>query len=371
MLIPIFTVYARQLDGATPTLTGMALGAYGLSQGLLQIPFGLLSDRYGRKTMITIGLLLFAVGSLYGALTHSMYGMIVARILQGTGAIGSVLIALLADLTPESQRTKAMAVIGVTIGLSFSLAMVLSPVISHRVGLAGIFFFTNALALAGLLMLHLVIPTPKAQGDHLGSETKLSLLTTVLGNPHLLRLNAGIFLQHAILTATFFAVPLLLLQQQEQGHLTQAWHFYLPLMVVAFLLMVPCIILAERRHLVKPVFLASVLGTAVTQALLAFFYPGWMALCLLMLLYFVAFNILEANLPSLISKQASPHNKGTAMGVYSSCQFLGIFVGGLLAGVLFQYTEIRGLFLVNAALGTLWFLLARGMNVPANRTKIA
>ncbi|MGQ3891832.1 MFS transporter [Legionella sp. CNM-4043-24] len=363
MLIPVFTAFARHLDGATPTLMGIALGSYGLSQGILQMPFGLLSDRYGRKAMITLGLLLFAAGSLLGAVTHSIYGMIFARILQGTGAVGSVLIALLADLTTEAERTKAMAVIGVTIGVSFSLAMVLSPAITHQFGLPGIFFFTAALALCGLLLLHVIIPTPSVSLRYADSETKTELLKSVFFNPHLQRLNIGIFLQHAILTSTFFVVPLLLLQQQEQGRLMQQWHFYLPLMIVAFLLMVPAIILAEKKQKVKPVFLTAVLTTCLAQGLLAFFYPSWYALCALLLLYFVAFNILEANLPSLISKQANPGNKGTAMGVYSSFQFLGIFTGGLLAGLLFQYAAITGLFLVNALLGALWFMIARRMKV--------
>lgn len=365
MLIPVFTLFANQLEGSTPALMGIALGSYGLSQGILQIPFGLLSDKYGRKTMISIGLALFAAGSLLGALTHSIYGMIFARILQGMGAVGSVLIALLADLTPEQQRTKAMAVIGMTIGISFSLAMVISPAITHRFGLPGIFYLTTLLALSGLLILHVLIPTPQHQTFHSDSETKTSLLKSVFFNPHLQRLNAGIFLQHAILTATFFAVPLLLQQQMSEGHLTRQWHFYMPMMLTAFLLMVPFIIVAEKKQRVKQVFLLAVLTTATTQGLLVFFHSHWFALCVLMLLYFIAFNFLEANLPSLISKQANPNNKGTAMGIYSSSQFLGIFTGGSMAGILFQYTGSAGLFTMNAILACLWFILAMPMTVRA------
>ncbi len=355
MLIPVFTVYATHLQHATPVLIGVALGSYGLSQGLLQMPFGLLSDRFGRKFILTIGLILFALGSLWGAVTHSMYGMIFARIVQGTGAIGSVLIALLADLTPDQHRTKAMAVIGVTIGVSFSLAMVLSPALTHYFGLAGIFYLTAVLAVVGLLLLHWVIPTPVKEPFHSDTEVKPSLLREVLGNPHLLRLNAGIFCQHLILTSTFFVIPMLLQQQIQLGHLTAQWHFYLPLMVGAFLAMVPFITLAEKKGIIKQIFLGSVLIGGLCQLLLAMQAQSWLSLSLLMFMYFAAFNILEASLPSLISKQANIHSKGTAMGVYSSCQFLGIFVGGVLAGFVYASFGAVGIFLMNGLISFGWF----------------
>lgn len=361
MLIPVFTVFANHLEGATPVLMGLALGSYGLSQGLLQMPLGMLSDRFGRKPILTIGLLLFACGSLIGALSDSIYTMILARTLQGTGAIGSVLIALLADLTPDEQRTKAMAVIGMTIGLSFSLAMVVSPALTNLYGLSGIFFLTTLLALLGLLLLHTVIPTPQKERFHADSEASPSLFKAVIKNKHLQRLNAGIFLQHFILTATFYAIPLLLQQQMKEGHLSQQWHFYLPLMFFSFIVMVPFIILAEKKRQMKPIFLLSVFATSAAQFVLAFSNQHWLGLCILMFVYFVAFNILEATLPSLISRQADAKAKGTAMGVYSSSQFLGIFVGGSLAGLLYQWSGSSGIFIINALLGLLWLLIAFSM----------
>lgn len=358
LLIPVFTIYAANFQDATPQLIGLALGSYGLTQGLLQMPFGMLSDKLGRKPIITLGLILFACGSLLGALTESIYGMILARTLQGTGAIGSVLIALLADLTPDEQRTKAMAVIGMTIGTSFSLAMVISPALSARYGLAGIFYLTALLALSGLLLLHWIIPTPKKERFHSDSEANPRMIRSVIHNRHLQRLNIGIFCQHLILTATFFAIPMILAHQVQQGQITQQWHFYLPLMLFSFLLMIPFIILAEKKKLMKPVFLLSVFATALAQFSLIFSTTHWILLCCFMMVYFIAFNILEASLPSLVSKQANPNNKGTAMGVYSTGQFLGIFAGGALAGVLYQWNGFTAIFLMNTILASLWFIVA-------------
>ncbi|MBA2650605.1 MAG: MFS transporter [Legionella sp.] len=358
LLIPVFTLYANKLQGATPALIGFALGGYGLTQALLQIPFGLLSDKFGRKSLITVGLILFACGSLYGALTNSIYGMILARILQGGGAIGSVLIALLADLTPDEERTKSMAVIGMTIGISFGLAMVISPALSHRFGLAGIFYFTMIMAISAIVLLHWVIPTPLQERFHADSNTKLSLILSVLKNPQLQGLNLGIFCQHFILTSTFFAIPMILQQQLvvKQGY------FYLPLMIFSFIVMIPLIIVAEKKKVMKGIFLASVLVIAFTQAILALYYAHWLLLCLMMFGYFAAFNFLEACLPSLISRQASSNSKGTAMGVYSTGQFLGIFFGGVVAGLLYQWAGNQAIFIANTLVAVLWFIMAISMS---------
>lgn len=357
-LIPVFSIYAEDLHDATPALIGFAFGIYGLAQGLLQMPFGMLSDKLGRKPMITLGLLLFACGSLLGALTHSIYGMMVARALQGTGAIGSVLIALLADLTSDEQRTKAMAVIGMTIGTSFSVAMVVSPLVAHHFGLAGIFYLTAVLALFGIVLLHWVIPNPMQERFHVDSETNPALLKQVVFNAQLQRLNFGIFCQHFILTSTFFVIPFILKNIAEQGHLMQQWHFYLPIMLLSFIIMIPFILLAEKKKKMKSVFLSSVLVIAATQLFIIYTFENWIRLCLTMLVYFIAFNILEATLPSLISKQANPKSKGTAMGVYSTSQFLGLFLGGACAGILFQWNGSQSIFITNAVLGILWFIVA-------------
>lgn len=358
MLIPVFTVYAGELVGSTPTLIGVALGAYGLSQGLLQIPFGLLSDRFGRKPMLTLGLLLFTVGSLLGAETHSIFGMIIARTLQGTGAIGSVLIALLSDLTSEKERTKAMAVIGMTIGLSFGLAMVISPLIAHQFGLSGIFYLTVGLALTGLIFVHTIIPTPKLECYHAETETNPSLIKTVLADLNLQRFNASIFFQHYLFTSTFFVTPLLIKKQIQLAHLSQAWHFYLPVMLVSFLLMIPLIILGEKKNKIKFLFLTAITATFISQLVLIFTYATWPMLCLSMLVYLIAFNFLEATLPSLISKQVKATMRGTALGIYSSSQFLGIFMGGALAGVFYTMGGSSAIFCLNSVVALIWLLIA-------------
>ncbi|WP_298622413.1 MFS transporter, partial [uncultured Legionella sp.] len=229
---------------------------------------------------------------------------------------------------------------------------------SHHSGLAGIFYLTTFLAVAGIFLLHLVIPTPQKECFHADSEANISLFKPVITNRHLQRLNVGIFCQHFILTSTFFAIPLLLAQHVKLGHLTQQWHFYLPLMLFSFVVMIPFIIMAEKKKRMKSVFVSSVLFSACAQFLLAFASQNWYGLCTLMFVYFIAFNILEATLPSLISKQANPQSKGTAMGVYSTSQFLGIFVGGALAGILYQWHSSQGIFLINALLGFIWLAIA-------------
>lgn len=360
MLIPVFTLYANQLQGATPLLLGLALGSYGLTQGLLQIPFGMLSDRFGRKPLITIGLLLFASGSILGAHAHSIVGMILARTLQGAGAIGSVLIALLADITPEHQRTKAMAVIGATIGLAFSIAFILSPSLTAVTGLAGIFYLTAGLAMIGLGILYYI---PNAKQPIVKPISTLHQLKNVFFDADLLRLDAGIFFQHFILVASFYVLPMTLQQHVKAGHLTQTWHFYLWVITGSFLTMIPIMLYSEKRQKVKASFLIAIATIALSQYALLVRTDSLLWFGIIVFLYFVAFNFLEANLPSLISKQANPQTKGSALGVYSSSQFLGIFVGGCLAGLIYGHTGAAGVFTLNGLIALLWLYLSRNMQM--------
>lgn len=355
MLIPVFTLYAHYLHGSTHFLLGIALGSYGLTQGLFQIPFGILSDRYGRKPLITLGLLLFATGSLLGALTHSIYGMIFARILQGGGAIGSVLIALLADITDDKHRTKAMAVIGATIGLSFSVAFIVSPSLADLAGLSGIFYLTAVLAVLGLGILYF-IPSPKLSAEKPIINPKQ--LKQVFLDPDLLHLNMGIFFQHFILVASFYVLPMMLQDYVQLGLLHQTWHFYLLVIVGAFLVMIPIMLYGEKYHQVKTSFIAAIAIIAATQCMLIRANHSLIWLGMILFFYFIAFNFLEAQLPSLISKQAKPHSKGTALGIYSTSQFFGIFAGGILAGLVYTHAGAAGIFKLNTAIALIWLYLS-------------
>ena len=334
MLLPVFSLYAGQYGGSTPFLIGLALGIYGLSQALLQIPFGLLSDKIGRKAVIVLGLCIFVLGSLVAAFSTSIMGVIIGRLLQGMGAIGSTLLALLADSTQEKHRTKAMAVVGGTIGLSFGVSMVIGPMLATYGGLSAIFFTTAGLGMLGVAMLLIVGPKTTSHQRNKDVETVPALLSSVLRNPTLLRLDIGIFTQHAILTAMFTVLPFILVEHGGVIPAQQHLHVYLPIMALAFIAMVPVIIFAEKYKQTRAVFLLAITVTAITQFCLSFWHQSFAQIITLLILYFTAFNLLEALLPSLVSKAAPSGSKGTAMGVYSTSQFLGIFAGGALAGLL-------------------------------------
>lgn len=357
MVLPVFSLYAHQLKDATPELIGMAIGIYGLTQALLQIPFGTLSDRWGRKPIITIGLILFGLGSIVAALSHSIGGVIIGRALQGTGAVGSTIIAFVADLTQEENRTKAMGFIGLTIGLSFSVAMVLGPILTSIIQVSGIFWLTAVLAFCGIIVLYWLVPTPAKLRFHMDTEAKPGAILSVIKDPQLLLLNLGIFFQHAILTAIFIAIPLVLTHTLHTPTAKQ-WLIYLPILFASLFLTVPLIIISEKRRLIKPLFVLAVGVIALTQFNLAITYNSTLGVIISLLLFFSAFNFLEASLPSLVSKLAPLNNRGTAMGVYSSSQFLGIFFGGILGGWLYGQYHISGIFIGCGIIAFFWLLIA-------------
>lgn len=367
MIIPIFSLYAQSLSGATHFLIGIALGIYGLTQALLQIPFGFLSDKYGRKPIIAFGLILFALGSLICAESTNVYWMIVGRALQGTGAIGSTLIAFVADLTREENRTKAMAVIGMVIGLSFSVAMVLGSLLSAWFSIHAVFWLSLVLALFGLIILALWVPKPVQCIHHTDSQPVLSLFKKVLSHPELLRLDIGIFCQHAILTAVFIAIPIAL-KNVVGLPASQQWLLYLPVMALSFFLMLPFILIAEKKRQMKLVFVFAITAIAVSQFLFVNLPFALWSIGLALLVFFTAFNCLEAALPSLISKIAPAGSKGTALGVYSCAQFLGIFFGGAAGGWLYQHYHFLGVFYGCLMLALIWLLLASTMQKPKHLT---
>jgi MFS family permease len=365
MVYPVFAAFARHLTGATPYRIGVALGIYGLSQGLLQLPFGALSDRIGRKTMIVLGLIAFGIGSMIAASATTIGGMILGRLLQGAGAVGSVVLALVADLTAEKSRTKAMALVGMSIGFSFLLAIVTGPAIAGWVGVAGIFWLMALLALAGIAITLFVVPAPPPRlHTERGTKTVPALIGASLRDAQLLRLNFGIFALHAMLTASFLVVPALLRGTLAVSTRDQ-WMVYLPVLLVSVAVMAPAIIAAERYRRMKSVLVGAVAALAVSQLMLALGGQDEYVLLAGLVLFFSGFNIMEASLPSLVTKMAPAGSTGTATGIYSSSQFLGIFAGGILGGWIHQAAGTAAVFFFAGALALIWLLVAAGMRGPA------
>ena len=363
LILPVFALYAEELQGVTPVLVGLAIGAYGLTQALLQIPFGMLSDRIGRKPVIIGGLLIFAVGSVVAALADSIWGVILGRALQGSGAIAAAVMAMAADLTQEHNRMKAMAVIGMSIGIAFALALVLGPVLNNFIGVSGIFWLTGALALSGVAITLFVVPNPEDSHFHRDTQPEPGQFGRVLSNPDLLRLDMGIMILHMGMTALFLALPLVLRDSIGMDSASH-WMIYLPVLVLSVLLLVPFVVIAENRRRMRQVFLFSIGALAVAQLGFFSFYQSFWGLVISLLIYFTAFNVLEATLPSLVAKMAPADAKGTAMGVYSTSQFAGAFIGGLAGGWMHHQFGLQGVFLFGAGAMIVWLLAALRMAEP-------
>jgi MFS family permease len=364
IILPVFALYAEHLPGGeSHLLMGIALGAYGLTQAILQIPAGWLSDRYGRKPVIYVSLILFALGSFVAASADNIYWVIFGRVVQGAGALNAAVMALTADLTREEVRTKAMAMIGITIGITFSISMVLSPLLNSVIGVPGLFALTGVLALLALGVVKFMIPNPLITRFHSDTEASWGHFGEVLRNKELLRLDFGIFSLHAILMSVFMQVPFVL--KRDGLDVSHHWYIYLPVMLIAFGLMVPPIIIAEKKAKMKQVFMIAVGLAMAGQALLMFAQDSLWGVAIALLVFFTAFNVLEATLPSMISKIAPLAAKGTAMGVYSSVQFLGAFTGAAAGGALMQYVGGNAVFMFAILLLLVWLVVASGMNPPA------
>ncbi len=362
LILPVFALYAEELPEVTPVLIGMAVGMYGLTQALLQIPFGLLSDRIGRKPVIVGGLLIFAVGSVVAAMADTIYMVILGRALQGSGAIAAAVMALAADLSREEVRTRVMATIGISIGAAFMAALILGPILHHWIGVPGIFWLTAVLALGGVGVALFLVPNADHLSVHRDAEPVPAQFRTVLGNRDLLRLDFGVFALHLMMTALFLAVPLIL---RDLGLATENhWHIYLPVMLVSVAGMVPFIILAEKRRHMKGVLLGAIVVLCLAQLLLYLTGTGLFGMVAGLLLFFIAFNLVEASLPSLVAKMAPAAAKGTAMGFFSTSQFFGAFTGGLLGGWAHHALGTTGVFLLGAGIALPWLLLAAGMSDP-------
>lgn len=369
MVLPVLATYGMDLAGATPALIGLAIGAYGLTQAVLQIPFGVISDRIGRRPVIYLGLVVFALGSLLAAQADSIWGVIAGRILQGAGAISAAVMALLSDLTREQHRTKAMAMIGMSIGLSFAVAMVIGPLLTRAFGLSGLFLATAGLALVGIALIAFVVPSGHKALQHRESGVARQALGPTLRHPDLLRLDVGIFVLHAILMASFVALPLAFV---ERGGLPkeQHWWVYLTALLVSFFAMIPFIIYGEKKRKMKRVLLGAVSVLMVVELFFWQWADNLRGLVTGTVVFFTAFNLLEASLPSLVSKVSPAGGKGTAMGVYSTSQFLGAALGGIIGGWLFQHGGLGMVFLGCAGLCAVWLVTALSMNEPPYVTSL-
>jgi len=364
LILPVFAVHAPQLTGGDDlVLVGIALGAYGLAQAILQLPFGMASDRWGRKPVLVAGLAIFVAGSFLAAGAHDIWITIAGRTLQGAGAISAVVMALAADLTREQHRVKTMATVGATIGFSFALSLVAAPALYQVIGMGGLFSLTGVLALAAIAVVVWLVPEGPRR-THAAEGAASGALRMALFDPQLMRLNAGIFVLHLVQMAMFVVVPPLLVAAglPLPGH----WKLYLPVVLASFALMLPPVLHADRRNAGRGVMLGAIALLAMAQGGLAATGPRIALLAPLLLAFFAAFNVLEALIPSLVSRLAPAHARGTAIGVYNTAQTLGLFVGGLAGGWIAGRYGAAAVFGVCAALALAWLALALGMR-PVNR----
>jgi MFS family permease len=364
LILPVFAVHAPDLaHGDDLTLIGLALGAYAFTQAIFQIPYGMAADRFGRKRVIVVGLIVFALGSFVAAASTDIYVTIVGRCIQGAGAIAAAVMALAADLTREEHRTKTMAVIGASIGLVFAVSLVAAPALYVLIGMAGIFALTGVLALVGVwLTLQGVPPEPSRHVD-VGPDLGRAALRAVLVNAELLRLNFGIFALHLTQMAMFVVVPLLLVEPGGLG-VAEHWKVYLPVVLASFVLMVPPLLASERHGRSRRLFVGSIGLLGLAQLGLTWWATGVGTIAAFLLAFFVAFNLLEAAIPSLVTRIAPPRAKATALGVYNTTQAMGLFAGGALGGVLAKHFGAQGVFVTCAGLMVVWLVIVAWMKVP-------
>ncbi|EKN4704044.1 MFS transporter [Yersinia ruckeri] len=362
MVLPVITTYGMALAGASEALIGIAIGIYGLAQAIFQIPFGLVSDRIGRKPLIVWGLLIFALGSVIAAISDSIWGIILGRALQGSGAIAAAVMALLSDLTREQNRTKAMAFIGVSFGITFAIAMVLGPIVTHAFGLSALFWAIAVLALLGIVITLAVVPSTDTHVLNRESSIVKGSVNKVLKNSRLLKLNFGIMCLHILLMSSFVVLPQAMAKAGLQPE--QHWKVYLVTMLVSFMAVVPFIIYAEVKRQMKQVFIGCVFVLLIAELVLWASGEHLWGIIAGIQIFFIAFNVMEAILPSLISKESPAGYKGTAMGIYSTSQFIGVAIGGSLGGWLFGLEGEGMVFIAGALIALMWFTVSITMQEP-------
>jgi MFS family permease len=363
LILPVFAVHAKTLPGGNnATLVGLAMGIYGLTQSFGQLPFGAASDKYGRKRVIIIGLVLFALGSFIAAAATNIHWVIVGRAIQGAGAISAAVTAFIADATRPEHRTKAMAMVGGSIGLTFAISMIASPLMYDLIGMSGIFALTGVLSLIAILVVAFVVPPAPIV------IAKRVPFSTVLSDIELMRLNYGVFALHMTQMAMFVVIPSALVKY-AQLPVASHWKIYLPVILASILFMLPPVFVGERRGKTKQVFVGAIALMLIVQFGFWLFLSNptlpWIMLAVLLLAFFVAFNILEASQPSLVSRFAPPSARGAALGVYNTLQALGLFCGGVLGGWMTQHVGPGSVFILSAGLTIVWLIIASSMkNLP-------
>ena len=349
LLLPVLSPYVKKLEGSTPVLTGLAIGMYGLTQAILQIPFGYLSDKYSRKGVISFGLLIYALGSFLGGIATNVWSMLFARFLQGAGAISSAAIALAADLVREEVRTVAFAHIGAAIGMSFAFSIVAAPLIAGKFGVPFIFFLTAGLSLLALIYLWLFIKEPKRHQKEI--EPFLKLLPQILTDKNQIVLNLSVGILHMLLVSMFTVIPVVLIEEFNFPK-PEHWKIYTPVILISLAVMVPSIIAAERKGKTKEVYTSGILLIALSY-LVGLLFHSLFGIFLTLLFYFTGFHLLEPILPSLLTKLVGPEKRGIAVGVYNTVQFTGAFLGGLLGGI-FLKKGITALYIFNLVISLIW-----------------
>ncbi|MDH1707281.1 MFS transporter [Acinetobacter johnsonii] len=361
MIIPVFSVAGQTYEYATPALLGLAVGIYGLTQAILQIPFSLIADRYSRKPLVVFGLLLFALGGAIAAMSDTIYGVIIGRAIAGGGAVSAVVMALLADVTREENRMKAMATMGMSIGVSFAVAFSLGPWLTGLVGISGLFWVTTIMGLAAISMLFLV---PKVTRHHRNyQQGYLAQLKQVLKMGDLNRLHVSVFSLHLLLTAMFIYIPSQLIDFAKIPLNSHGW-VYLPLLVISLFFAFPSIVLAEKYRKMRSIFLTAIGGIILGLGILIFGFESKYILLTGLGLFFIAFNVMEALLPSWLSKAAPIQSKATAMGVNASSQFLGAFFGGVTGGQLLLLNNTALGWSILTGLAIVWLLISFGLAQP-------
>ncbi len=369
MVLPVMAIYGQSLQGATPVLIGLAVGAYGYTQALLQIPLGIVSDRVGRLPIILIGLLLFLLGSIVAAMSDSIWGVLIGRILQGTGAISAVVMALLSDLTREQHRTKAMAFIGMSIGASFAIAMIAGPILAGYFGLHGLFWFIALMAAIGFLLMAFVVPRPNKQISRRDASVAKADFLPTLKDLDLFRLDFSIAAVHIVMMVNFMALPIVLMNDSGLPK-EQHWWVYLVAFVGSAFGMIPMIIYGEKKRKLHQVLIACVVILLLCSLFFLLHHPSLWALLAGILVFFIAFNTIEALLPSMVSKVAKAGARGTAMGIFSTSQFLGAGIGASLSGVLVKFGGLPAVFIGSSVICVIWLLVIFKMKEPPYVTSI-